>query len=216
MADNDKPAPKAPNKTVLNREGWLTEAARLMEPLFQPYTLKPYRVTCGWPSVGGLGARARRVGECHALENSRGKVHELFISPVLDDFHDVSGTLAHELAHVAAGIKAGHGRGFVEVCKRVGLTRGKPGSVMPGTLLVEALERALKPLGPYPHKAIVPARKAKKPATVVGLLCTADGCGCKASMPRKWLEVVGVPTCACGGRMRPKDEPDDGGEDDND
>src|SRR5262245_3291211 len=118
-----------------NREGWLTEVASQVEPFFVGFKLDPYRVTCGWPSRNGLGRRMRRVGECHGSKSSKAGIHEIFISPLLDKPLEVAGTLCHELAHAAAGIDAAHGKDFVKVCKHVGLTRGKPTSVMPGERL---------------------------------------------------------------------------------
>lgn len=199
--------------SLLNREGWLTEAASLLAPLF-PDELrnKPFRVTCGWPSIQGLGAKFRRVGECHAIENSKAGVHELFISPVLDDPLDVAGTLAHELAHVAAGLKAAHGKEFVKICHYVGLTSGKPKSIMPGPLLNAKIKDLLKTLPEYPHKALVPTAKEKgKSAGSVGLICTDVGCGCRVSIARKWLDAIpSLPTCGCGFPFSRKDGNNDG------
>jgi hypothetical protein len=191
----------------MNRESWLTAVAEQLAPLF-PCGLKgkKYRVTCGWPSVGGLGAKARRVGECHSHESSKGKVHEIFISPFLDDPVDVAGTLAHELAHVAAGIKAAHGKEFVRVCKAVGLTDGRPKNVGPGPLLVEQIKGIIKPLPEYPHKSLAPVRAAKKAGGSVGLVCTAQGCGCKVQIGASWLDKIpSLPTCGCGSPFARKD-----------
>jgi hypothetical protein len=180
----------------LNREGWLTEAGRIIEPLFRPLRVGAYRVTCGWPCKGGTSLKRRRVGECHPVESSRAGVSELFISPVLDGFGDVTGTLVHEMAHVVAGVKAGHGRGFVRVCRHVGLTKGKATSAEPGERLAEQVAKLLEPLGKYPHSALVPKGKPKKPPGVVGLECA--GCGCKVTISFKWLGQSGPPVCGCG------------------
>jgi hypothetical protein len=108
-AEEEVPGSGGPGK--MNREAWLNELAKLAVPVFSGYQLKPYRLTCGWPSKGGMGRRSRRVGECHSLESSKGGVHEIFISPLIDESLEVGGTVLHELAHVAAGITAGHGKG---------------------------------------------------------------------------------------------------------
>ncbi len=76
----------------MNREGWLTEVAKQMEPIFSGYKLPAYRVTCGWPCKNALGARTKRVGECHGVASSTGGNFELFISPLLADPLEVSGT----------------------------------------------------------------------------------------------------------------------------
>lgn len=183
-----------------NREEWLSELARRTEPLFVGFAVAPYRVTCGWPSSGGL-SRRRVVGECHGSASSRDGKFELFISPVLDDPAEVAGTLAHEMAHVVAGIKAQHGKEFVAVCVAVGLTKGSPRQVMPGEELAYNLSRIVERLGKYPHAAIVPimVAKPKKPPTSISLGCAA--CGCKVRMAVRWVATSGVPTCGCGTEM---------------
>ena len=189
----------------MNREAWLTELAAKAQLLFSGFSLPPYRVTCGWPSKNAMGSKARRVGECHSAKSSRGGVFELFISPTLDKPLEVAGVLCHELAHVAAGIEAAHGKFFVRVCRAVGLTKGKPTSVMPGALLNEKLDKILQPLGEYPHKAIVPTGRIAKPSSTLSLECP---CGCRVSMGKKWANEVGYPVCACGKPfvIREKDE----------
>jgi hypothetical protein len=190
----------------VNREQWLTEVALHAQRLFVGYALAPYRVTCGWPCRNPVGRKVRTLGECHALETSKGGVHELFISPLLDDPAEVAGVLTHELAHVAAGIKAAHGKGFVKVARHVGLTRGSPRSVGPGDRLEEQLAAITAKVGPYPHKAMVLQPKPAGKPTVARLECE---CGCKATMSLKHLERYGEPTCACGQPMGRTSEEDD-------
>lgn len=124
-----------------NREEWLTELGKLVEPLFKTYRLdlRPYRISCGWPCRSGLAARHRRIGECHYPPPESPNPHQIFVSPLLDDPAEVSGTVVHELVHVISGPKAGHGPGFVRVAKSVGLTEGKPTSAAPGGKLADTL-----------------------------------------------------------------------------
>lgn len=187
---------------IVNREHWLTEMARLTEPLFKGFSFAPYRVTCGWPCRGATG-KARRIGECHYPQQDGKGSHEIFISPTLDEVPDVVGTLAHEMAHVLAGLGAAHGKGFVRVCRHVGLTRGKPGSVGPGESLAAVLAKLSEKLGPYPHVAIKPALRPTKPASSVGLTCPT--CEYGVTISRKALEEFGPPTCSCGKAFQPKE-----------
>lgn len=186
----------------MNREGWLTELGKQIEPLLVGYKIKPYRVTCGWPCVGGLSAN-RRIGECHGAKSSKAGVFELFISPVVDVPLEAAGVLCHEMVHVIAGTEAAHGKKFVQVCKDVGLTKGKPRSIMPGERLSASLTRLIERLGPYPHQAIVGELRPKKPGSTVGLLC--PDCECKITIGKKWLDN-GMPTCACGTAFQLKSE----------
>lgn len=188
--------------TSHNRESWLTELGKQVEPLYKGFNIPGrYRLTCGWPCRKGLGKRSRVIGECHAAESSKAGIHEIFISPLLDQPLEVAGTVCHELAHVAAGIKAAHGKGFVKVCQHVGLTKGKPTHVMPGARLNEKLQQVVERMGEYPHQAIVPVyREVKKQRSTVTVLCSE--CGCKATMSAKWLTSSGLPTCGCGQPMQ--------------
>ncbi len=181
----------------MNREAWLTAVAEGMRPLFKGMSLAKFRVTCGWPSKNPLGRNRRVVGQCFATECSRLGIHELFISPLLEKPDEVAGTLCHELAHVAAGVKAAHGKGFVRVCRHVGLTCGKPGNVMPGAALAAQLAEVTARVGTYPHSALAPVQVERpKVKSVVGLECPE--CQCKISISVRLLERCGAPTCACG------------------
>lgn len=179
----------------MNREAWLTNLAEKMRPLFKGFALGRFRVTCGWPCKNPTGMK-RRIGECHGLKSSSDGTHEIFVSPLLAKPDEVAGVLCHELAHVAAGIETAHGKGFVRVCRHVGLTRGRPTSVSPGERLAETLKKMTDGMVPYPHGAMVLVPKAaSKPKTTQKLSCE---CGCSVTMPLKWLERSGAPTCGCG------------------
>lgn len=187
----------------LNREQWLTEMARRIEPLFDGFKIGEYRVTCGWPHKFAIASKHLRVGECHYPRKRSGDdtveagVHEIFISPLRDDSLEVAGILTHELTHVVAGFGAGHGKDFTKIGKHVGLTHGKPTSLMPGEALNDRLRGYVETMGGYPHKAIVPTlRRKEKNYKEVPLVC--GNCSCVVRMSRKWLEEAGLPTCCCG------------------
>ncbi len=190
------------------REAWLTELAlRIKERgLLEHYQPDPFKVTCGWPSKKALGKGSRVVGECFAPEVSKAGLCELFISPLLADPLEVAGTLMHEMCHVIASVKAKHGKVFKEVCDTIGLTQGKPATVMPGNLLNNKLLTLIHELPDYPHKALEPTQRQVKPRGSNSLVC--PGCGCKITMSSKWVEQSGYPTCGCGLPF----EPGEGGE----
>lgn len=189
----------------MNRESWLSAVAAEGAKLFTGYSLAPYRVTCGWPSTKAMSRRSRRIGECHPPSLSGDAVHEIFISPLLDDPVDVAGTLMHELAHVAAGLKAGHGPGYVTVARHVGLTNGKPAHVGPGPALEKQLQEIIRGIGAYPHKAmLLPPLRRKRGRSTASLECAK--CGCRVTIALKWLTSVGAPKCGCGGAMLPPSE----------
>lgn len=189
--------------TTLNREAWLTELARLVEPLFKGYSLAPYRVTCGWPCRNGTGKRKRTLGECHPRASSPGGYHEIFISPLLgrDGQDEVAGVLCHEMAHIAAGTKAAHGKDFVKVCRHVGLTKGAPTVALPGEALEERLADLMDNMGEYyPHVGMqLPSgRAATRKSSSEKVFCA---CGQEVSVRRSFLEAGGVLVCGCGLEM---------------
>jgi hypothetical protein len=138
------------------------------------------------------------VGQCFGPESSKGKIAEVFISPTLEQPLEVAGTLCHELAHVAAGCKAAHGKGFTAVCKAVGLTKGKPFTVMPGPALEDQLRRVVERVGPYPHTGIVPVARLKNVSKKSRLSLVCPKCGCKIQISIKDMDKSGSPVCGCG------------------
>ena len=180
----------------MNREEWLTTLAKSVEVLFREYSLEKYKLTCGWPSRFATGLKMRRVGECHSKVLSKSGIFEIFISPTIDTPLEVAGIVCHELAHIAAGIKEGHGPKFQKVCKFLGLTKGKPTQVMPGKFLNERLTKEVAKLGPYPHQALqIAIKEVAQSDPSFTLICT---CGCKCRMNLEWLTKAGFPTCGCG------------------
>lgn len=184
---------------MLNREGWLTELALKVEPYFAKFHLAKYRVSCGWPCRGGVSAKRQVVGECHGSKQSKDGTFEVFVSPVLDKPLEVAGTLCHELAHVAAGIDAKHGKWFIKICNVVGLTAGKPRSIMPGKALNEKLDKLISALGPYPHASLGFIVKPAAASTITKLVCAECEFSCTTSL--KKLDISGLPTCGCGALM---------------
>lgn len=186
------------------REQWLTELAKKSEKFFVNMKLPPYRLTCGWPLGGALSTKRRVLGQCFDSIVSVGGLHELFITPLLSDPLEVAGVVMHEMAHVAAGVKAGHKGRFIKIIQQVGITKNKPTQALPGDRLNEWLQKILDRLGPYPHTAMKPVTKDKtKDAKALTLEC--GSCDAKVRMSTKWLESAGAPTCGCGTLFVPKD-----------
>jgi hypothetical protein len=185
---------------ALNREAWLTEIGRRIEPLFRGFKLAKWRATCGWPTRGAVGAKKVVLGQCHGAETSTDGTFELFVSPLIDNPLTVAGVLTHELTHVVAGVKAAHDREFKRIAQHVGLTKGPATQAMPGAFLRAKLTTLLNGLPVYPHFKIKPQFVAKE-VKVSRVKLTCVSCGCSATMHVKWLEEPGAPTCGCGGKM---------------
>ncbi len=186
-----------------HREQWLQEGLNQLLPLFSKrrITLKykiptNIKVSCGWPSTNPLGLKKRTLGECWPIEASKGKLFEIFITPMLGDAVKVLDVLTHEIIHTIVPAKSKHGPLFKEVALEVGLT-GKMTSTIAGPLLTKELERVAVKLGVYPHSEINPfvKKKVKREQSVVTLICPS--CEYKIRVNLKFIER-GYPVCPCG------------------
>ncbi len=177
----------------MNRETYLTRLAKGLEPLFKQHgaTLPPYRVTCGWPSSGGLAAKTRRIGECWSSSASADGTHEIIISMALDDPMTVAATLAHEMVHAAVGIEAGHGAPFRRLALAIGL-EGKMTATRAGEAFKQYVAPILEKLGDYPHARIDYEKRKKQSTRLVKAACPS--CGYTVRLSRKWFDV-GAPIC---------------------
>lgn len=145
----------------ITREEWLTIIAKVAEECFNT-PLPQYRLSCGWPSKRAVHCYHPRMAECHSPTSSRAGVYEIFVSPTLEDSLEVAGAVVHELCHVKAGVEAGHGKRFKEVCRQVGLTEGTAANASPGPTLAEYLRTKIDQLGEYPHKALLPSKRKRR------------------------------------------------------
>ena len=139
------------------REAWLEQVASFLRTYLEAHGLflgQSVRVSCGWPSRGGLVPRLRVVGQCFpsaACEDGR---PQIFVSPRVAESVDVLGILLHELIQVVVGCKHGHGKKFSQAAGKVGL--GKPWvATTVGDALRPKLEAFVAEYGPYPHAAIL-------------------------------------------------------------
>lgn len=183
---------------IVNREHWLNEAAEEIKPIIEEVTgiqMPPFRISCGWPSKGGLSVKRRTIGQCWDGYVSKSGHAELFISPVIGDELEVAGTIAHELIHANIGTKHGHRAPFVRVMRAIGLT-GKPTATVPGQQFKEFADPILKKLGPYPHAQLVPNPNIKVQSTrLLKVVCPKSGYVIRVT--RKWLDTTGAPLCPC-------------------
>lgn len=192
------------------REEWLQAAIALLAPMVDYETQKqglmtPERihVSVGFPSTGRGG---KRIGECWAKTASADESPHVFIHPSLSDGVRVLGVLIHEMIH-AVGIM-GHKSDFRRPAVALGLT-GKMTATEESDELKSTLQTMIDDdLGEYPHARLDASKSSIKKQTtrMVKLECMADdgdaaGCGMIIRTTRKWLEEIGEPACACGGRF---------------
>jgi hypothetical protein len=177
----------------MTREQWLINAIDALRPKFQPVAPLPdtLHVSMSFPSKMAVSNRRRRIGECWVQQG------HILISPVLKTPFEIIDTLAHELAHAAAPVGAGHKAPFVRICKAVGLTKGRPTSVGAGPELAAELHGIIEKLGPLPHKPITALGRDKVQSTRL-LKASCEECGYTIRITRKWIEEAGLPGCpAC-------------------
>jgi hypothetical protein len=177
------------------REAWLVAVSGLLLPSFQKVAgitdYPKFRVSCGFPSTG---KRGKRIGECWAPVNSKDAFHEVFIHPGQDDPLEVAAILAHEIAHVVAGIPAKHGPEFKKLIKPLGL-EGRACATVPGDGFKTLIAPILQQVGAYPHGALTTGISTKGPTQTTRMIKVhCPGCGYTLRTTMKWI-LTGVPVC---------------------
>jgi hypothetical protein len=195
----------------LLREGWLRDAVELIErDLIKSagYALPKagVQVSVGFPR-GRTGKGQHSIGQCWSHKCSAGDVHEIFISPEIGKPARVLDVLIHELAHVIAGVEAGHKKEFCKVALALGL-EGKMTATKAGEKLTTQITGWLKKLPKYPHHQLnvtdsVGTGPKKQGTRLIKAEC--DACGYAIRVTQKWLFGAGNPTCPCGGEIKPDD-----------
>lgn len=205
---------------IINRELWLTAAlACLAEGVFRPagYDVpENVRVSCSWPSHGGLAPKHRVLGQAWDSSCSRDGYFEIFVSPYMDDPEQVLEVEAHELTHVVVGIEHGHLKPFRDCALAIGF-EGKMTATRAGAAFKRAVAPILENLGPYPHGALDPNRalpsdpdgnpnttgKKRQKSRMRKAEC--EECGLTLRLAAKWIigKELSCPDMNCGGHEYP-------------
>jgi hypothetical protein len=184
------------------REQWLCKIAEILFPLFRKQGFRKHptvRIGVGFPTTG---ARGKAIGQCHDACLSKDRVHEIIISPRLDDSEEVAGVLAHELCHAYLQSSfpdehCGHGKKFKRLATGIGLT-GPMRSTIPGDAFKRFLQPVLVTLGSYPHGAlgralpVIIGGPKPQPARLKKVCCRS--CNYTMRVTQKWIDTA-VPTC---------------------
>lgn len=155
-------------ETTATREAWLRQVADRMAPAFADlgFPIPPFRASVGFPYGSDTA-----TGQCWDKRVSGDGHFEIFINPGRDDSRAIASTLAHELAHAAAGLQHGHKGDFAKLVRGLGftgrLTHAQDLDNAPQH--VEWLDSILSETGPIPHAALsMNMRGADKVAVKVG------------------------------------------------
>ena len=191
-------------KRFSTREEWLSEAAdRLNDLIAEKTDLTPAKrvmVSAGWPRRDRGG---KVIGQCYPSKTSMG-VNHVFISPTQSSPTRVLDVLLHELVHAADDCQNQHKGPFTRAIRALGL-EGKPTHTVAGKELTATLKAMVKDLGPYPHSVLTAGDYGpSKPQTtrMLKIECPSKKCGFIARATRTQLDKVGLPTCACGRKMK--------------
>jgi len=198
------------------REHWLELAVLKLRPLFAEIDveLPNVRVSVGWPSRGGVGAKKKVIGQCWKTTVAGDNVSQIFISPVLGTANEADaiqllGVLAHELIHAADDCESGHKGAFGKMARALGLAGKLTATVVdPDSELYRQLAVILDDLGPLPHAALNPfemeKQRPKQGTRMLKLTCPNDGYTARTT--RKWLDDLGAPKCPCGMELEEEEE----------
>ena len=178
---------------AMTREEWLLKLSEKLEVLFSENnaTLPSYRVTCSFPSKGGLSAKNRTIGQCWDSRASADQTHEVIVSITLDDPMKIAGVLAHELVHASVGVQHGHKAPFRKLALAIGL-EGKMTATTESDAFKQRVQPWLNELGEYPHAKLDATNQKKQGTRLIKVQCSE--CEYNVRVVRKWLDV-GNPIC---------------------
>ncbi len=180
----------------MNREEWLEQAVEKMRPWFEGMEAEPpavIRVSTGW----SRGAKKNQVGWCWKSDVAADASSNIFISPERSEEIGILATLLHEMCHASDDCRDSHAGRFRRLWRLQGF-EGRPTTSQPGEALYGRLQALAEALGPYPHVNLNPGDKIKTQKTyMIKLECR--GCKMVIRTTQKWLDEVGLPTCACEG-----------------
>lgn len=190
-SEQPKRKPKQPSdKVTVTRERWLTDLVHELDALLFENAMPKFRITCGFPSRGGLGKVKRVIGQCWSPNNSDDGTTEIIMTITEDDLQQIAGTVAHEMVHAIVGIPAGHGKLFRALAIQIGL-EGK----MTATTSTEAFKQSMLPifekLGEYPHSKLDGSTLKKQSTRMKKAVCD---CGYTCRLSNKWASL-GAPIC---------------------
>ena len=209
------PIDRLETNAAINREHFL---ARMVDGLRQ-FVFEPrgyevpgnIRVSCSWPSRGGMAKKRIVLGQCWDASCSDDGCFEVFVTPRIDDPVEVAAILTHEIIHIVVGLENGHRGPFPKCAKTVGL-EGKMTATRGGEAFKRAIEPLLESLGPYPHSALnrlpdagaEPRTSGPKPQKGRMRKAECGSCGLTLRVAPKWLEAaqLACPDMSCRGHNR--------------
>lgn len=186
------------------REGWLKGAMGILgERYFKAngYELpEKLAVSCGFPR----SSSGKAIGQCFDPKCSKDETTHMFVCPTRDEPVEVLGILLHEMIHASVGIEAGHKGPFRKLAKEFGLEGKMTATVVAeGTDLHAQMLRIAGELGTYPHAAMQPVKRARKPGGGWLRYRSATEEDYKILISPKQLEEHGPPRDPWGDEMEP-------------
>lgn len=180
----------------MNREEWFLKCSKyIISDVFKAHKVPEFKVSVGFPK----GNVRKVIGQAWCNKAASDGIHQVFISPTIDEATRALDIFVHELCHLVAGIEAGHGTAFKRVARSVGL-EGKLTETTASEALMKRLNVVIEKVGKYPHSALnLKDSPIKKQGTRL-IKCECP-CGYTVRVTRKWIDELGTPFCPCGGQM---------------
>lgn len=214
------------NTTTLNREGWLTEFARLAAPIIEKRTdlkvpREKLRLSCSFPRTRATPNKTGgyTTGQCFHGATHKSGLHEIMINPlksemITEDGRGVCETVIHEMLHACLAEDTMHKAPFAKAAKKMGLDGkdSKPTSTTLGPEGRKIVEGIIEQIGqPYPHEALDGSWGRKQGTRLIKVSCpdcgyiNEAGNGYTTRITMSWIEV-GLPTCPCGQQLEVTDK----------
>lgn len=207
------------NARYKTREEWLEECVRQFRGIFETHNLAlPPRLhlSCGLPSRGALSETRQNLSETWHPEATADGVHQIFISPLVEDGLGAASLLLRELVRASLPSDTKNGPQFKAACGKLGLTSGKPKSASPGPELTKTLEDViLNRLGKYPHAALIPPGRKEGEKGKGRMLKISCENGHEPYVLRGSRKVInlGLPDCpVCGEPLKTPEGEEEGNE----
>lgn len=191
------------------REHWLNEAVEELRTHINDFAKLSFperiRVSCGWPSKGGVSQARRVLGEYWEPEAAWDNVPQVFISPYVREPDVVLAILLHQLLHACFG-HGKHDPDFRRAAKDCFLV-GRGNDLAAGPELRAKLLEVAERLGTYDNSRLdaLVEEKVDKPKAgrMLKAFCPANEDHKEdyiVRLTRKQVDI-GLPICPCGKEM---------------
>tara|TARA_R110000764_G_scaffold102665_1_gene188239 strand:- start:178 stop:810 length:633 start_codon:yes stop_codon:yes gene_type:complete len=192
---------------INTREQWLNIAAQLMIDEIVSPVIRIETPLIRYSLTAPKTAQKKGVilGECWNREASTDNHNEIFITANMDNSLRILDVLLHEIIHAYDNNLSGHKKGFIDMCKLVGLKGGDNGRskesftcTEPTPQLSYQLKDIILDIGEIPHAKMNSDLSGKTKQKNRQLLVACTNCDFKFRASQKMIDSMAINTClAC-------------------